>query len=118
MSPNVIKLGYLVEVQCSIGIVPTGKDQHTMLLTLRSICILDRSVLTVSQMLPSWSNTTTEGQDYNRSTIEALRYHPSLGGGNMKRKVGYSDDDGDGVEANMKKMRLMPRCGSDGMESS
>ena len=36
-----------MEVQCSVCAVNTGRDQYTLTTILRSVCILDRAVLTV-----------------------------------------------------------------------
>ena len=49
--PNEIQLGRLVELQVAICAVQVSKGKHIMLLKLRSICILDRTCVTVSVFL-------------------------------------------------------------------
>lgn len=47
--PQTIKVGDLVEVQCSFHAGSIKKDMYAMYIKLRSICVLDRTVQRVSQ---------------------------------------------------------------------
>ncbi|KAK7688443.1 hypothetical protein QCA50_007981 [Cerrena zonata] len=89
IKPQAIRLGHLVEVQCTFSTVPTGPTKYRLIPKLQSICILDRVV----------------ENDAISSSIAALTTSSSRPTYRVKRKIGYATEAEDLEESEIKRLR-------------
>lgn len=106
-----ISIGQLVEIQTAFVAAPRGKGKYKMVCKARAVCILDKSIETVSSDVEvKYMLLMISTQDINNERVQlALRSTSPMR--KLKRNIGY-DDDSEVEEArqDVKRMRVDEDC--------
>jgi hypothetical protein len=95
-----------VEAQVSFCAVPIKNQRHRLLVILRALTLLDSepSMVLYSVILLIWRKSTfIQKADIARVTAEKSK--PKLGSMVLKRKVGYTENDSDEEEREVRILR-------------
>ena len=98
VQPTEFEIGQLVELQVAVAAVPLTKGGFQILNKLRSICLLDRVVVTVSTCLPRVLQSLILIQETIKNNILGIIQRPLGSAQAVKRKVGYNDENEEQVE--------------------